>query len=146
MEASLLSPIPREVAPSAAVSRRARRIGLAVSGLPALFLAFDAAIKIVHIAPVTEASVRLGVPDHLNPGIGLLELVLLALYLVRRTAVLGAVLLTGFLGGAVAIHLRVGDPLASHTLFPVWVGALFWVGLALRDARVRRLFGVPDEK
>jgi len=88
---------------------------------------------------VAEPSIQLGWPTHLNPVLGVLILGCLALYLWPRTAALGATLLTGYLGGAVAIHLRVGDPLGSHVLFPVYVGALFWAGLALRDARVRTL-------
>lgn len=153
MEASLDPSLARGAAlagapshPSApSVSQRARRIGVAVSALPSLFIAFDASIKLLQLAPVAEAFARLGLPTHLAPWVGLLELALLSLYLVPRTAVLGAVLLTGFLGGAVALHLRLGDPLVSHTLFPVYVGALFWVGLALRDARVRALLAAPGE-
>ena len=113
--------------------------GRVVSGIPTLFMLFDAAVKFSRASFVAEASERIGVPNDLNPALGVVVLACLALYLVRRTSVLGAVLLTGYLGGAVAIHLRVGDPLASHTLFPVYVGVLFWVGLALRDARVRNL-------
>jgi hypothetical protein len=78
----------------------------------------------------------------LSIGIGLLELTCVALHLAPRTAVLGAILLTGFLGGAVATHVRVGDPLLSHVLFPTYVGALVWGGLTLRDARVRTLAAV----
>ena len=108
-------------------------------GLPSLLLAFDVLGKLLRRPEVAEASVRLGLPVELGTTLGVLLGACLALYLVPRTAVLGAVLLTGYLGGAVAIHLRVGDPLASHTLFPVWVGALLWLGLGLRDARVRAL-------
>lgn len=94
-------------------------------------------IKLIHIAPVVEASAKLGLPDHLAGGLAVLLLACLALYVVPRTAALGAVLLTGYLGGAVAIHLRIGDPLLSHTLFPVHVGAMLRAGLLLRDPRVR---------
>ena len=73
------------------------------------------------------------------PGLGLLQLALLALYLAPRTSILGAVLWTGYLGGAVATHVRVGSPLATHILFPIYVAALLWLGLWLRDARVRAL-------
>ena len=121
------------------LSNRTRWAGRAVSTLPVLFLSFDSVIKLAHFQPVTAAFARLGLPDRLAEGIGALELVLLALYLVPRTAPLGAVLLTGFLGGAVVLHVRVGDPLASHTVFPIYVGALFWAGLYLRDVRVRAL-------
>lgn len=112
------------------------RAGLVATALPALFLAFDATIKLVKIGPVTESMTRLGWPDDLSRALGLLELTCLVLNLVPRTAVLGAILLTGFLGGAVATHLRVGDPLATHTLFPVYVGALLWVGLGLRRPEI----------
>jgi hypothetical protein len=113
--------------------------GRVASALVVLFLIFDGAIKLVKIAPVTESFARLGYPDSSARLIGGLELALIALYVVRRTSVLGAVLLTGLLGGAVATHLRVGDPVASHVLFPTYVGALLWGGLFLRDARLRVL-------
>ncbi len=120
-------------------SSRSRWLGRVVSGVAMLFLSFDAVIKFMHVPAVAEASARLGLPPGISPGLGALLMACLALHLVPRTAVLGAVLLTGYLGGAVAIHLRVGDPLASHTLFPVYVGALLWAGAYLRDARVRAL-------
>jgi hypothetical protein len=104
-----------------------------------LFLAFDAAIKLVDVPFVAEASVKLGLPPDLSVGLGILLAACLALYVIPRTAPLGAVLLTGYLGGAVLTHLRVGDPLISHTLFPIYIGALVWAGLYLRDDRVRRL-------
>ena len=125
--------------PSSEVPARRRRGARLVTGIPVLFLAFDVAIKLVNPPMVAEASARLGLPAGLSAGIGLLLLACLALYVVPRTAPLGAVLLTGYLGGAVLTHLRVGDPLLSHTLFPVYVGALLWTGLYLRDDRVRRL-------
>jgi len=133
MEATLDSP------PFARGSTAARWSGRVLTGIPVAFMLFDAAIKFAHIPEVAEASLQLGWPTHLNPVLGTLILGSLALYLWPRTAPLGATLLTGYLGGAVAIHLRVGDPLGSHVLFPVYVGALFWAGLALRDARVRAL-------
>jgi hypothetical protein len=120
-------------------TRAARWIGRVLTGIPVLFLAFDIAIKLVGIPAVAEASIRLGLPVDLATPVALVLASCLALYLVPRTAVLGAVLLTGYLGGAVLVHVRVGDPLFSHTLFPVYVGALLWAGLYVRDARVRRL-------
>jgi hypothetical protein len=113
--------------------------GRVLSGIPAAFLAFDVAIKLANPAFVTEASVKIGVPPELTVGLGVLLAACLALYLIPRTAPIGAVLLTGYLGGAVLTHLRIGDPLLSHTLFPIYVGALLWAGLYLRDDRVRRL-------
>jgi hypothetical protein len=135
MEATL----ERAVSPSLATPRAALWTGRVLSGIPTLFMLFDAAVKFSGASFVAEASARIGWPDHLNPVLGVVVLACVALYLVKRTSVLGAVLLTGYLGGAVAIHARIGDPLAGFTLFPVYVGVLFWVGLVLRDARVRAL-------
>lgn len=136
METTLDStPIPSIPHPAS----RARWGGRVLTAVPVMFLVFDAAMKVANHPMVAEASERLGLPVHLSPGIGLLLLSCLALYLVPRTAALGAILLTGYLGGAVLVHLRVGDPLFSHTLFPVYVGAMLWSGLFLRDDRVRRL-------
>ena len=137
------TPIPSStpaIATSIPTSRRARWTGRVLSGLPVAFLAFDVAIKLIGIPAVTEASERLGMPVGQARPIALILACSLALYVVRRTAVLGAVLLTGYLGGAVFAHLRIADPLLSHTLFPIYVGALLWGGLYLRDARVRGLF------
>jgi hypothetical protein len=127
-------------APLIAPTTRSRWTGRVLSGIPVLFLAFDVAIKLAGVPAVAEASEKLGLPADLAPALALLLASCLALYLVPRTAVLGAVLLTGYLGGAVLTHVRVGDPLFSHTLFPVYIGALLWTGLYMRDARVRRLF------
>jgi DoxX-like family len=130
----------RTTSPASATATTARRWpGRVLSGIPAAFLAFDVAIKLVNPPFVTEASVRIGVPPELSVALGVLLAACLALYLIPRTAPLGAVLLTGYLGGAILTHLRIGDPLLSHTLFPIYVGALLWAGLYLRDERVRRL-------
>jgi hypothetical protein len=121
-------------------SRRRFWTGRIITALPVLFLLFDAGIKLAPPnAAVTEAMTRLGWPTGLAFEIGILELICLVAYLVPRTAVLGAVLFTGFLGGAIATHMRISNPLFSHTLFPTYVGALLWVGLYLRDERVRAL-------
>ena len=120
---------------SLAISRRRRWSGVTVSSLGVAFLLFDGGIKLVKIQPVVDAFAQLGYPDQLARGIGLLELACLALYLIPRTACLGALLLTGFLGGAISTHLRIGDPWLSHTLFPFYVALLLWGGLALRDPR-----------
>lgn len=116
-----------------------QRAGLGISALPVLFLLFDCVIKLIKIPPVVESFAQLGYPDSLARGIGLLELTCLTLYLLPRTAVMGAVVLTGFLGGAISTHLRIGDPLFSHVLFPVYVGILIWSGLFLRDDTLRAL-------
>jgi hypothetical protein len=122
---------------SASRPKSSRWAGRVVSGLAVAFLAFDVAIKLVHPAFVSEASARIGWPDALTVPLGFLLAACLALYVIPRTAVIGAVLMTGYLGGAVATHLRIGDPLFSHTLFPIYVSAMLWGGLYLRDARVR---------
>jgi len=116
-----------------AITRKSLWTGRVLGALTVLFLLFDSVIKLTHIAPVVESFTRLGIPLDLAPWIGTLELVCLAVYLVPRTAIPGAILLTGFLGGAVLTHVRVGDPLFSHVLFPIYIGALIWGGLFLRD-------------
>ena len=123
---------------SAAPTLRARRTGAVISGLATAFLLFDAAIHLVNPDVVKTSMAELGYPTHLSPAIGVIELICVALYLWRRTAVLGAVVLTGFLGGAIATNLRVEKPLITTTLFPVYVAVALWVGLYLRNATVRR--------
>ncbi|MDB4914547.1 MAG: Arginine/ornithine antiporter ArcD [Gemmatimonadetes bacterium] len=110
-----------------------------LTGLSVAFLLFDATIKVLQAAPAIKGTVELGFPPDVVLGIGLLQLACLVLYIVPRTSFLGAVLLTGYLGGAVASHVRVGNPLFSHTLFPTYVAAMLWGGLYLRDARLRSL-------
>jgi hypothetical protein len=124
-----------------AVSTKRRWGSFVASGVPTLFLVFDAAMKLVKVPPVVEAMDRLGYPDATARPIGLVLLACVVLYVVPRTAVLGAVLLTGYLGGAIATHVRVADPFFTHTIFPVYVAALVWLGLYLRDARVRAMIG-----
>lgn len=116
--------------------------GRILTGLSVAFLLLDGAMKLGPAAPVVEAMDKLGYPGGLARGIGMLLLTCVALYANPRTSFLGAVLLTGYLGGAVSTHLRVGDALFSHTLFPVYVGAMIWGGLFLRDARLRDLLPV----
>ena len=125
-------------------SRTTLWTGRVLSGIAVLFLIFDGAIKLVPIQPVTDSLRELGYPatDSFARFLGIVTLVCTALYAWPRTALLGAVLLTGLMGGAIASHLRLGDPLFSHTLFGVWLGLFFWVGLWLRDERVRRVMPV----
>ncbi len=115
--------------------------GRIVSGLVVAFLLVDGAIKLVPIAVVTETMAQLGWPasDTLARVLGVLTLAGTILYALPRTSVLGAILLTGYLGGAIATHVRVGSPLFSHTLFGVYLGLLVWGGLYLRDRRLRAL-------
>jgi hypothetical protein len=124
------------------MSSRHIRAGWIIGALPVLFLAFDIVGKLLTLPPVVRGSARLGYAESAIVGLGLIELACLTAYLIPRTAVLGAVLLTGFLGGAVATHVRIGDPLFSHILFPVYVGALIWAALFLRDERLRALVPV----
>jgi hypothetical protein len=109
-----------------------------MSGLPAAFLLLDGIMKLVKPAPVVEATVRLGYPESVILGLGVVLLASTILYLIPRTTVLGAILLTGYLGGAVASHVRAGDGLFPIT-FPVVIGALLWSGLYVRDDRLRSL-------
>jgi hypothetical protein len=120
---------------SLSVSKGRLRTGYALSGLAILFLLFDCGIKVVKAAPAVEGTVQLGYPENLVVVIGVIELLCLILYALPRTAVAGAILLTGFLGGAIASQLRIGAPLFSNTLFPLYVAALVWGGLFLRDRR-----------
>jgi hypothetical protein len=115
------------------------RTGQALSVLVTAFLLFDAVIHILNIAAVRDGAVTLGFDPDLMPVIGVLELACLALYVVPRTSLLGAVLLSGYLGGAFCAQLRIDAPLFSTLLFPVYTGALVWAGLLLRDRRVRDL-------
>ena len=113
--------------------------GRILTGLVTLFLLFDGAFKVFYPGPAVAATAQLGYPEHLILPIGVIELACLAVYLIPQTSALGAVLLTGFLGGAVSTHFRVGDPLLGFTLFPFYVGAFVWAGLFLRDNRLRVL-------
>jgi hypothetical protein len=128
----------QSTARTAPVSSTRRLAGRIIAGLAVLFLLFDSVTKLLRVRPVLDAFTQLGYPDSLARGIGALLLVSLLLYVIPRTSVLGAIVLTGFLGGAVASHLRIGDPLVSHVLFPTYVGALLWGGLYLRDDRLRQ--------
>ncbi len=111
--------------------------GRILSALTALFLAMDSAMKLLDMPQVRTAMLQLGWPVTLDRTIGIIELVCLMLYVIPATSVLGAILTTGLLGGAIASHLRNGDPLFTHVLFGVYVGLMMWGGLWLRDARLR---------
>jgi hypothetical protein len=124
---------------TAAVSKKRVWAGRIMSGLPAVFLLVDGGMKLVKPAPVVEGTVQLGYPESVIIPLGIVLLACTVLYIIPRTSVLGAILLTGYLGGAVATHVRVGNPLFSHILFPTYLGLLLWGGLYLRDVRVREL-------
>ena len=119
--------------------RFARRASYVVQAVAALFLAFDAAMKLVPTQEAIEGSAALGWGPETLPALGGIALACIVLYSIPRTAVLGALLWTGFLGGAVATHVRVASPLLTHTLFPVYAALLVWGALWLRDERIRAL-------
>ncbi|MEO8050725.1 MAG: DoxX family protein [Acidobacteriota bacterium] len=121
---------------AAPVSKARVRTGQVISGFIVLFLLFDSFGKFFKPTPVVEGFARLGFPVSLSVTIGTLLLVSTILYVIARTAVLGAILLTGYLGGAVASQLRIGEPLLGYVLFPVYCGVLLWAGLVLRDKRL----------
>ncbi len=133
---------------TAPVSKKGLLAGRIISGLVIAFLAFDGVFKFVKPAPapVVETFARLGWSLNLAPVLGTILLVSVALYVTPVTSVLGAILLTGYLGGAVATHFRVGDPLFSHVLFPTYVGVLLWGGLYLREPRLRALIPLRATK
>ena len=122
------------------VSRRRLWAGRILSGLVVAFLVVDAAMKVLKLPVVLEASKQLGFSEGSIFAIGVVLLACTVTYLVPRFSLVGALLITGYLGGAIATHVRLGNPLFSHTLFPLYVAALVWGGLYLRDPRVRVLF------
>ena len=119
------------------VTTKQRRVGWVLTGLVSVFLGFDAVIHVLNVATVQSAMSELGWPEHLASIIGIIEAGALCLFLYARTSLLGAVLLTGYLGGAVATNLRVEEPLLSTTLFPVYVAVALWGGLYLKDHLLR---------
>jgi hypothetical protein len=133
METSVVQSVPEPV------SNRRAWAGRILSGLSVAFLLMDGVMKLVPAPPVLEAFDQLGYPRDQARGIGVLLLACVATYVSPRTSVLGAVLLTGYLGGAIAAHVRIGSPLFSHVLFPVYVAAMVWGGLFLREDRLRAL-------
>ncbi len=137
--ATILRSAPLMTLPDAATRTWTRWTGRILTGIAVLFLTFDTAIKLIGAKAAVDGTVQVGFPPHLVLTLGLIELVCLVLYLVPRTAPLGAVLWTGYFGGAIATHLRLGNPLFSHTLFPIYIAVLLWGGLYLRDERVRAL-------
>lgn len=126
---------------TALVSQAARWVGRFLSGLVILFLLFDGAIKLVPWPVVTETMDRIGYgsSETLARTLGVVTVACTVLYAIPPTSILGAVLLTGYLGGAIASHVRIGSPLFSHTLFGLYLGLMVWGGLWLRDRRLRGL-------
>jgi hypothetical protein len=121
------------------ISRKSLWTGRILSGFVTAFLLFDAVIHLLRPAPVVEAFARLHLSLSLAVELGIIELVCIALYVIPRTSILGAILLTGYLGGAIATQLPTSTSLFGEILFPVYVGAIVWGGLYLRDDRLRTL-------
>ena len=119
-----------------------RSVGLAFSWFAVLFLLFDSVGKLLQVQPVIDGTLQLGYPRDIVFSLGVILLLGVVAYVVPRTSVLGALLLTGYLGGAVATHVRVASPLFSHVLFPTYIAAFLWGGLILRDARLRVLLPI----
>jgi hypothetical protein len=113
--------------------------GRILSGLAVLFLSFDTAIKVLQLPFAIEGTTQLGYPESTVLVIGIIQLVCLVLYAIPQTSVFGAILFTGYLGGAIATHLRLGNPLFTHILFPIYVAVLIWGGLYAREPRLRPL-------
>ncbi len=126
--------------PAAPPSKKALWTGRVLSALAVLFMLMDASMKLLQNPEALKGTTSLGYPTSVVFPLGVIQLICLILYVVPRTAVLGAILWVGYLGGAVATHVRMGNPLFSHVLFPIYIAALFWVGLGLRDERVRAMF------
>lgn len=141
MSSSISAPLesPALGRPLSARSLWASRI---LTVMASLFLAFDAVGKLARPAAVVEGTTSLGYPESVILPLGLIQVALLALYLIPRTSAVGALLWTGYLGGAVATHVRLLNPLFSHILFPVYIALLLWGALWLRDPRVREVFRI----
>jgi hypothetical protein len=125
--------------PTVAISNTAIWAGRIISAVVILFLLVDGGMKLIPLDIVVEATGQLGYPVSIARTLGILTLVCTILYAIPQTSVLGAILLTGYLGGAIASHLRIDSPLFSHVLFGVYLGLMIWGGLYLRDGLLRAL-------
>ena len=120
-------------------SKKMKITGWVLSILAILLLLADGFAKLIKPEPVVKATLELGYPENTITTIGILVIICAIIYAIPRSALLGAILLTGFLGGAIATHFRINNPLFSHTLFPVYVLLFIWLGLYLRSASLRKL-------
>jgi hypothetical protein len=127
----------RNIAAAQTASTPAMWAGTVSGGLAVAFLIVDSVGKLLEVQPVIDGTRQLGYSPEVVFSLGVTLLVCVLLYLMPRTSLLGAVLLTGYLGGAVATHVRVDSPLFTHTLFPTYLAALLWAALFLRDVRLR---------
>jgi hypothetical protein len=114
-------------------------VGRILSALAILFLSFDTIVKVLRLSVAIEGTTQLGYPESTVFVIGIIQLVCLVLYVIPQTSVFGAILFTGYLGGAIATHLRIGSPLFTHILFPIYVAVLIWGGLYAREPRLRAM-------
>jgi len=114
-------------------------VGRILSALAILFLSFDTIVKVLRLPVAIEGTTQLGYPESTVFVIGVIQLVCLVLYVMPQTSVFGAILFTGYLGGAIATHLRIGSPLFTHILFPIYVALLIWGGLYAREPRLRAM-------
>jgi DoxX-like protein len=130
---------------TAPVSKKKLWAGRIISTLLSLLLLLDGVMKLIKPAPVVEATVQLGYPESVIVGLGIVLIICTVIYMIPRTSVLGAILLTGYLGGAIATHVRAGDQLFP-ILFPGIIGMLIWGGLYLRDDRLRALLSRPKSE
>jgi hypothetical protein len=119
-------------------SKSALWAGRILTALAVLFLLFDGLAKVMKAAPVMEASVKFDIPERVIPGLGVVLIVATLIYAIPQTSILGAIVLTGYLGGATWTHVRMGDPVFP-IVFPSLVAAMIWGGLCLREPRLRRL-------
>lgn len=147
LKANLETDVKGDIMPTDAEPQQSRAAvwtGRILSAVLVLFLLFDAGIKLVPITPVITTMEQLGLPASVEMArsLGVLTLLCTLLYAIPRTSILGAILLTGYLGGAMATHLRVGSPVFTHLLFGLYLGLMAWGGLYLRDPRLRRLIPV----
>ena len=120
-------------------SKKMKITGWVLSILAILLLLADGFAKLIKPEPVIQATLQLGYPESTITTIGVLAIICAIIYAIPRSAFLGAILLTGFLGGAIATHFRINNPLFSHTLFPVYILLFIWLGLYLRSASLRKL-------
>ena len=139
---SFAQPIAQAERPSGSLSKKSLWAGRILTGLVAAFLGFDAVIHIMKPAPVVEAFAKLGFPIRYAVPLGIIELVCIFLYVIPVTSILGAIFLTGYLGGAIAVQLPTGNSLFGEVLFPIYIAVFLWGGIYLRDARLRTMVPV----
>jgi hypothetical protein len=132
-------PVMQTAGSPGSVSMKSVWTGRIISGLITAFMIFDAVIHMMKPAPVVEAFAKLNFPLTLAVPLGIVELLCIVLYVIPSTSILGAILLTGYLGGEVAIQLPTGNPFFGEILFPVYIGVFLWGGIYLRDAKLRTL-------